>query len=138
MKPPRNQDPDDAEMRRISTEGPRTAVGDHFILREFQCSDGTDILLLHPVLTKWLNRLRKELGPISINSGFRTHAYNEKIGGARRSGHLVGMAADVVAINATNEKVLSFAKRHDFGGIGQYQNFLHLDVFGNLRRWDRT
>lgn len=125
-------------MRRVSTEGPRTPVGDHFILREFQCNDGTDILLLHPVLTNWLNRLRSWAGkPVRVNSGFRTHAYNREIGGAKKSKHLLGMAADVFVIEQQISETRAWAREQDFGGIGLYNSFTHLDVFGQNRRWDK-
>lgn len=34
-------------------------------------------------------------GPVLVNSGYRCVAHNQKVGGVRRSQHLVGEAADV-------------------------------------------
>lgn len=45
---------------------------------------------------KVLEPLRKHLGrPIHVNSGFRCKALNEIVGGAPRSYHLKGRAADI-------------------------------------------
>lgn len=43
-----------------------------------------------------LQPLRNALGPISVTSGFRSAKLNKAIGGARRSHHTRGMAADIV------------------------------------------
>ena len=42
-----------------------------------------------------LERARKEVGPIIINSGFRNEAVNRKVGGVANSQHLIGQAADI-------------------------------------------
>ena len=42
-----------------------------------------------------LEPARKEVGPIIINSGFRNDAVNRKVGGVKKSQHLLGQAADI-------------------------------------------
>ena len=75
-------------------------LGRYFILSEFQCNDGTDIVLVHPLLIVLLNDLRAFFGVlVVINSGYRTESYNESMGGAPQSRHRLGMAADVVVFN---------------------------------------
>lgn len=44
-----------------------------------------------------LEPLRREFGPVVISSGYRCPLVNKLAGGARRSQHLTGEAADVVA-----------------------------------------
>ena len=47
-------------------------------------------------LCLWLERLRGKCGtPIVINSGFRSLEVNRAVGGAARSNHLKGCAADI-------------------------------------------
>ena len=62
----------------------------HFHSREFDCRDGTqvperDYHGLTYLCRTYLEPLRKKYGPVHINSGYRTAAYNRKIGGASPS-----------------------------------------------------
>ena len=51
---------------------------------------------LVPELVEKLDRARELCGfPFVITSGFRTPEENERIGGAKESSHLKGMAADI-------------------------------------------
>ena len=45
----------------------------------------------------FLDPLRRELGPIRVNSGYRSAAVNTAVNGALRSAHLDGRAADIVS-----------------------------------------
>lgn len=67
---------------------------------------------------------------IAVNSGFRSVAYNDCIGGARASQHMYGTAADVRQANVTNRRQRALAKRSQFHGIGCYssQTHNHLDL----------
>ena len=52
---------------------------------------------MHPAFMQKLNDLRAVCGfPFIVTSGFRTKAYNDKIGGAKRSMHLFGKAVDIL------------------------------------------
>lgn len=134
---PRNQLEKDSEVRRVSTEGRGASCGKHFVLSEFQCKDGTDILLLHPSLVRHLNVLREYFGvSCRINSGFRTHAHNRNEGGSTDSRHLYGMAADIVLDGVSPDRVADYAEEVDFGGVGKYHDFTHVDVWLEERRWD--
>ena len=67
----------------------------HFRPQEFVCpccGAGRPAALL----VLWLEGLREAWGgPVVVNSGFRCERHNAEVGGARRSRHLVGCAADV-------------------------------------------
>jgi uncharacterized protein YcbK (DUF882 family) len=129
--------PETAELRRVSTEGFTSSVADNFVLGEFQSHDGTDILLLHPRLIELCQNVRDHFdAPANVNSGFRTNAHNADIGGASQSKHLLGMAADLDVAGVPPEEVASFAESLEVGGMGRYNSFTHLDVFGYRRRWD--
>jgi uncharacterized protein YcbK (DUF882 family) len=90
-----------------------------------------------------LEVLRAELGhaPIHVNSGYRTPSYNKKIGGAKRSKHVCGMAADFTVeghdlqyIFDTIEALIA-AGRMRQGGLSLYKTFVHYDVRGVKARW---
>lgn len=85
-----------------------------------------------------LETLREELGdrPLNVVSGYRTPAHNRAIGGARRSLHLQGRAADIALVNHDGAAVEAAARRIGFGGIGRYpqRNFIHVDT-GRRREW---
>ncbi len=82
---------------------------DHFSLEELIVSEtaarfGIDntpppaIIANLQVLAHGLEQVRAALGerPIHVNSGYRCLALNKKIGGARNSQHLYGLAADII------------------------------------------
>lgn len=124
----------------------RMKLTKNFNSQEFDCRDGTPvpIPLLDNVLelAKNLQVLRDDIGePIHVNSGYRTPAYNKKIGGAPASQHLKAKAADITAkgftprqLAARIEKLIK-EKKLWFGGIGIYPGFVHVDIRKNKARW---
>ena len=131
-----------------------TAGSEHFSLEEFRCRDGTDCPERFrgnlQMLMDSLEVLRVELGgqPITINSGYRTPSYNKKIGGASRSRHMVGMAADLRVQGQSAQGVYDTVERLQrdgrvhAGGLHAYQytddsscDFVHYDVRGRKARW---
>ena len=118
----------------------------NFSLREFRCKDGTDVPedLLDKVqlLAENLQRLRDRLGaPITVISGYRSPAYNRRVGGVKRSQHLLATAADIKVRNHSPADVqgivISMIKSGEMhqGGVGVYPSFLHYDVRGSAARW---
>ena len=75
----------------------------HFLLREFlnlsKYPDNIPTMQTVVNLTygclMLLEPARLEVGPIIINSGFRSEAVNRKVGGVSNSQHLIGQAADI-------------------------------------------
>jgi len=136
LEVPRNHVREGTETYLIPRLGSEYKVGKHFALWEFACHDGTPIVLVHPALLYFLDKMRQHLdAPVEVNSGFRTKAYNEKIGGATGSTHLYGMAADVVVDGYTPEEVADYAEEREVGGLGRYDDFTHIDVWKEDRRW---
>ena len=119
---------------------------DNFSLHEFRCNDGTDVPeeLMDNVqkLAENLQVLRNYLGrPIVVISGYRSPEYNKKIGGAKRSQHMLAKAADIVVADMTSLevrdtviKLIKDGKMHP-GGVGIYPTFVHYDIRGRNARW---
>lgn len=119
----------------------------NFSLTEFASKDGAetppDVLQNLRKLAKNLEVIRANFDntPIKINSGYRSPAYNTKIGGVRNSMHVKGKAADIVIkgytpaqIGAEIEKLID-AGQISQGGLGIYPNFVHYDIRGKKARW---
>jgi uncharacterized protein YcbK (DUF882 family) len=111
----------------------------HFNEEEFRCRDGS-IKPIDKALIEGLERLRELAGnkSIHINSGYRSPTYNKKIGGAPRSQHVQGKAADITIAGFTPRQVAELAEkvpRFRNGGIGIYDTFTHVDVRKGAARW---
>lgn len=120
----------------LHLHGPAHQLSRHFTLVEFACSDGQDIVLVHPVLVHGLEEIRRHFAlPVEINSGFRTRSFNRLIGGAVDSRHCLGLAADIDIRGVPPQLVADYAEELGFGGVGRYNTFTHVDVSGRNRRW---
>ena len=121
-------------------------LSENFSLSEFRCKDGSDVspdLMDNvTVLCENLQALRDHLGkPIRVISGYRSPKYNRRIGGARRSQHMVAKAADIkvsgmspAEVKAEIVKLIKEGKMMK-GGVGLYRTFTHYDVRGRNARW---
>lgn len=79
-----------------------------------------------PTLVNGLERLRSAVNkPVIIISGYRCSRHNARVGGARRSEHLYGRAADLRLGLAT----VAQAQAAGFTGIGfKGSSAVHVDV----------
>lgn len=103
----------------------------HFKAEEFRCKDGTKEFLWAIELLEVLETIRNHFNePVIINSGYRTPTWNTRVGGAKNSYHVKGMAADIRVKNVSPEKVAKFASEYmkNHGGVICYTNFVHVDV----------
>lgn len=107
-----------------------------FFLEEFECPC-CNCVKLHLTLLKKLSALREAIHcRLIINSGYRCKSYNRKAKGVPGSYHRLGFAVDVTVASMKMSELLVFAKKIDFGGIGIYDNFLHLDIRSGHEFWD--
>ena len=116
-----------------------TYLKPNFKVKEFACNDGADTVLISDDLVGLLQNIRDHFGAaVTINSAYRTESYNKKIGGATKSQHVNGTAADIVVKGATPLEVAQYVEHimPDSGGIGVYQSFTHVDVRTSRSRWD--
>ncbi len=111
---------------------------ENFKVREFACHDGSDKILIDDNLPKLLQEIRNAFGkPITINSAYRTPAYNKKVGGASASQHVQGKAADIVVQDIPPFAVAAWMEQY-IRSVGKYacgyypiSLFNHVDVRSN-------
>lgn len=121
-----------------SKEG-QTKLSNNFKVSEFACKDGSDVIFIAPELVNVLQKIRDHFGkPVNINSAYRTPTYNAKVDGATHSQHLYGTAADIRITGVAPKDVAAYAESilSGTGGIGIYNNFVHVDVRRNKSRWN--
>lgn len=112
----------------------------HFKVREFACGDGSDAVLVAPRLVMVLETIRDHFGaPVVIQSAYRTPQHNAKVNGAAHSQHCYGMAADISIKSHAPAEVAAFARAlmPDWGGVGVYDSFCHIDVREAKADWKR-
>ena len=110
----------------------------NFKVREFACKDGSDVIFISDGLVQVLQAIRSHFGkPVTINSAYRTPAYNKKVGGETYSQHQYGTAADIVVSGVSPAEVAAYAETLliGTGGIGVYGTFTHIDVRKVKSRW---
>lgn len=80
-------------------------------------------------------------GPLKVTSGYRSPDHNRRIGGARRSRHVTGEAADLKSALVPASRLYAIAVglirvgRLQDGGLGRYRTWIHYDIGPTGRRW---
>ena len=103
----------------------------YFEYEEFDSPDiqGSGQMMSKEMLSK-LDMVREEYGkPIYVNSGYRTEAHNEKVGGKPASSHLKGLAVDI-ACSESRERfnLIQLFLKYGISRIGIAKNFIHIDI----------
>lgn len=114
-------------------------LSQNFRLFEFACKDGSDVIIVNPSLVTLLQTIRNHFGvSVTINSAYRTVAYNSKVGGSSsESQHCLGNACDIVVKGVKPSVVADYVETlmPNTGGIGRYSTFTHVDVRSVKARW---
>lgn len=130
----------------------RHRLSTHFVVEEFDCHNGAKVQTrdyngLAYLCKQYLEPLRAKFGPVTVNSGFRTEAYNASIGGAKNSFHVYtnhdgnDQAADVRCARGNPAQWRNFLagirarKRSGKGGLGLYNTFVHVDIRDYKADW---
>ena len=113
----------------------------HFKESEFACKCGCGLSSPDPKLVDVLEHIRSlSMGKnLRIVSGRRCPARNAKVGGAPKSQHLKGTAADIQIPGLSPARVAALADiaLRGSGGIGTYNTFTHVDVRKARSRWGK-
>jgi uncharacterized protein YcbK (DUF882 family) len=99
-----------------------------FDREEFACSCGCGFDTVDAELLVILDKVRFHFDrPVMINSGCRCPSHNGAVGGAVRSQHVLGRAADIVVMDIDPDAVATYLDSINAPGIGRYNNFTHVD-----------
>ena len=118
----------------ITKVGRDYLISPHFKLDEMACKDGSDKVLYSTELMSMLEKLRAYGGfTVHINSGYRSPSYNRKIGGASKSQHTLGTAADIVVKKNGNtvsaKKICCLCQDLGFKGVAYIsESAVHVDM----------
>jgi zinc D-Ala-D-Ala carboxypeptidase len=107
-----------------------------FSPREIASKGEGEILIDTDALDK-LQALRNRLGkPLVLTSAYRSPAHNKRVGGAKASLHIQGVAFDVRMENHDPHEFEAAARAVGFTGFGYYpkSGFMHIDT-GPARTW---
>ena len=129
----------DVKVYSLSAEGAKQ-ITPHFKVREFACSDGSDVVFVATSLVDILEAIRVHFGrPVTITSGYRTVSYNAGLkNSSKKSQHCNGLAADIKVEGHTPKEVYDYVcgLLGDHGGVGIYNTFVHVDVRADKSRFD--
>lgn len=103
-------------------------VAPNFTAKEFACHH-CEVKKISGDLLYKLELLRKKLGqPIIITSGYRCQTHNKSVGGAKKSQHMNGRAADIQVKGYSPKQVANAAREVGFTFIKTYKTWTHVDV----------
>jgi len=110
----------------------------HFKRAEFACSCGCGFDTIDHTTLEILEAVRVAFdAPVIVTSAARCRSYNAAVGGASRSQHIYGRAADIKVQGHEPEDVHNWiARRYPEASLGLYRTFVHVDTrSGGVARW---
>lgn len=118
------------------TKGQISKLSEHFNSTEFDCHGKSccSNTLINQTLVEYLEKIRTHFGkPITISSGYRCSVHNKNVGGATKSRHAMGDAADIIVKGVAPREVAKYAESIGILGIGLYEtskdgHFVHIDT----------
>ena len=122
----------------IYAKGNVTQLSQNFKSTEFDChgSGCCSETLVDEKLVQFLQKIRTHFGKsVHINSGYRCKAHNSKIGGASKSNHMDGEAADIRIDGVTPLEIAQYAEHIGVLGIGVYSWGVHIDTRTSKYFW---
>ena len=112
-------------------KGTEVQLSTNFKSTEFDChgSGCCSNTLIDEKLVNYLQKIRNHFGKaVNINSGYRCKTHNTNIGGASKSNHMDGEAADICINGIKPIEVAQYAESIGILGIGVYSWGIHIDT----------
>lgn len=121
----------------------RTQLSPNFKSNEFACKGKgcCSKVFIDEGLVEYCQKIRDHFGKaVTINSGYRCEKHNKAVGGASKSNHVAGMAADIVVKDVKPAEVAKYAESIGILGIGLYETkkdgyFVHIDTRTKKAFW---
>jgi uncharacterized protein YcbK (DUF882 family) len=115
-------------------------INHYFARCEFACPCNCGFDVADDTLVDILTRIRQHFNsPLTITSGCRCKQHNLKVGGAKKSFHVVGKAADIKVENVTAAELYEFLTYFypDRFGFILYPTWVHVDVRDVMYRGEK-
>lgn len=124
-------------------KGDSAQISKNFQFKEFDCHGKgcCSTTIIDEKLVEYVQRIRDHFGkPVTITSPYRCEVHNAKVGGATRSNHMQGKAADIVVQGISSREVAKYAESIGILGIGLYETakdgyFTHIDTRTSKAFW---
>ena len=124
-------------------KGNSAQISKNFQYKEFDChgSGCCSTTIIDEKLVEYVQRIRDHFGkPVTITSPYRCEVHNRRVGGATKSYHMQGKAADIVVQGVSSREVAKYAESIGILGIGLYETsadgyFTHIDTRTTKSFW---
>lgn len=124
-------------------KGDLAQISKNFQYKEFDCQGRgcCSTTVIDEKLVEYVQRIRDHFGkPITITSPYRCEVHNRRVGGATKSYHMQGRAADIVVQGVSSREVAKYAESIGILGIGLYETsadgyFTHIDTRTTKSFW---
>lgn len=125
-------------MTNTYKKGTAVKISDNFNSTEFDCHGNGCCCdtIIDLEMVNILQKIRNHFGKaVTVNSGYRCKTHNNEVGGASKSKHLSGMAADIVVSGVEPIEVAKYAESIGVKGIGLYSWGCHIDSRAKKSFW---
>ena len=124
-------------------KGRSDKIAKNFQYKEFDCHGQgcCSTTIIDEKLVEYVQRIRDHFGkPVTITSSYRCEVHNRRVGGATKSYHMRGQAADIVVQGVSSREVAKYAESIGILGIGLYETskdgyFTHIDTRTTKSFW---
>ena len=120
------------------TKGEAVQLSKNFKSTEFDCHGNNCCLTtsIDSKLVEYLQKIRDHFGKsVHINSGYRCKTHNASVGGASKSNHMDGEAADIRIDGVKPIEIAQYAEHIGMLGIGVYSWGVHVDTRTSKYFW---
>lgn len=111
----------------LQAVNPNEQLAPNFSLDEIAQEWKGRYAVVQPHAVERLQDLRDQLGPLIVNSGYRSPTYNASIGGATYSRHMYGDAFDLDPVNVSLTTLQNACNANGAGYVGVYATHMHCD-----------
>ena len=124
-------------------KGRSDKIAKNFQYKEFDCHGQgcCSTTIIDEKLVEYVQQIRDHFNkPVTITSSYRCEIHNKRVGGATKSYHMKGQAADIVVQGVSSREVAKYAESIGILGIGLYETskdgyFTHIDTRTTKSFW---